>query len=373
MALAAKVARELNGRRAALARLTEGDVQNYLDAMTAVGGAAPLGLVAEEWAAARKVLGGSATLREAAEFFVRNRREETERVTVGSVVERLLDEKRTAGVHADYLANLTRTLRRFAGAFPVMIGDVRPEQVTAWLAGLGATGRTAANYRSWLVGLFRWARDNGILPADRRTAAECVRMARWGKRRVEPFRPAELERLLATAPTGLLAWFAIGGLAGLRPSEICRLRWEAFDWKRDLLKVSEDVAMKTRQQRRVPIEPALAVWLDVVRRPTGAVVAWPEKKMRRLATAHATAVGVRWRKNGLRVSYGSYLYARLHDEREVAARMGHDPATFWREYREDCDKDVAEAWFLVKPDSVISLNVSSAQKTEVLQTVAKLV
>lgn len=353
MARARSVAKLMDKGKANTLTLRAEDGASYAAAMRTLSGiGVPLSVAVEEYAAARRALGLRGSVLEAAEFFARSGPAERREVSVAAAVDEFLSEKRSDGVHPDYLANLTRTLRRLAREVGGRIGDVTPSAVKSWLAGLGAGGRTLANYRAWVVQLFRWARSNRMLPQDRQTAAESVRVAKWGKSRVEPFRPAELERLLTTAPEDCLAWFAFGAFAGLRPSEICRLRWEDVDWQRGVIRISEDVAMKTRQARRVPVEPALSKWLADVRVPTGKVTRWDEKKMRRICTMHAEAVGVRWRKNGLRVSHGSYLYARLKNEFQVAARMGHDPATFWREYREDCDDAVADAWFGLKREIV---------------------
>lgn len=346
MARAREVAKLLDRGRANLLTLRVEDGASYSAAMRTLAGiGVPLSVAVEEYAAARKRLGLRGSVLEAAEFFARSAPAERREVKVSEAVEGFLAEKRADGVHPDYLANLSRTLGRFAREVGGCLGDVTPGSVKGWLGTLEAKGRTLANYRAWVVQLFRWARANRMLAHDRQTAAEAVRLPKYGKARVEPFRPAELERLLTTAPRECVAWLALGAFAGLRPSEICRLRWEAFDWGRGVIRIGDEVAMKTRQARRVPIDPALAHWLRGVRLPTGKVTLWDEKKMRRVCTEHAADAGVKWRKNGLRVSHGSYLFAVLKNEFQVAARMGHDPATFWREYREDCDDAVAAAWF----------------------------
>lgn len=346
LARARVLAKLLNSRSAASASVSVEEVLSLRQAQEAVKGTGvPLAVAAAEWRAAREKLGAAGTLADAAELWRRQQAAGALNVTTAAAVERFLAEKRADGIHPKYFENLARSLGKFTAAVGGKLDDVTPEVLTRWLSETGATGRTLANYREWLVTFFRWSKANRILPQDRSTAAELVRRKKWAGRPAELFTPADLNTLLGCAPKRLLPWLAIGALGGLRPSEICRLNWEDVDWQRRVIVLRAEIVHKTRRAREVPVCDRLAKILFEWREHVGPVCDSTATKMARDAVKFAAGVGVRWRKNGLRASFGSYKFAECDDERRVAAMMGHDPRTFFREYRNYCGKNLAVEWF----------------------------
>jgi integrase len=91
-----------------------------------------------------------------------------------------------------------------------------------------------------------------------------MRPERANTAEIEFYTPKELADLLNAAEGNLQAMLAIGGLAGLRTTEILRLDWS------DVWRVPKHIEVsaqksKTRQRRLVEICPALAAWLKSYR------------------------------------------------------------------------------------------------------------
>ena len=72
--------------------------------------------------------------------------------------------------------------------------------------------------------------------------------------------PTEFARLLECASDEALPYWAIGGFAGLRSSELERLDWADVHLDSDLVEVKA-AKSKTASRRFVPIRPALKTWL----------------------------------------------------------------------------------------------------------------
>ena len=236
-------------------------------------------------------------------------------------------------------------LTRFAEAHDGTMAEVTPDQVTRHLDTLAVGARRRNNVRAHLVGLFRWARLQGLLP-DATTAPERVHPAKLTGAAVEVYTPAQFRALLAAAPEGWRLALAIGGLAGLRSEEIAGLRWEDLLPSRKLILVRAEIC-KTGRRRFVPICPALMAWIKASQ-PQEAEMVAPRERIDHLSTKLRRA-GVHWVKNGLRHSFGSYRCAIVKSAGQVALEMGNSETIVRRHYLEAQDARTAREWFAAGP------------------------
>ena len=87
---------------------------------------------------------------------------------------------------------------------------------------------------------------------------------------IDFYRVSELRTMLDLADADLRPYIALAGLAGLRREVILRLDW-ADVWRvKGKIEISARIA-KGRKRRLVDICPALALWLNLCRKPTGPV------------------------------------------------------------------------------------------------------
>jgi integrase len=265
-----------------------------------------------------------------------------------------IDSPKVSEAVPQYMAHLSKRkvqetrivasdLSKFATAHSMRMADVTPQQVEAYLSGLGVGARRHNNVRSAIVSFFRWARKLDLVP-DAMTAPERTHALPLDKKRVAIYTPTQFKALLSAAPEEWKLALAIGGMAGLRTEEIAGLRWEDIKLSRKLIEVRPEIC-KTGRRRLVPIQPALVTWIKYCLPNEGNMVMPSEgidplvKRLRRAKVA--------WVKNGLRHSYGSYRCAAVKSAGQVALEMGNSEAIVRAHYLEMVDARAARTWFQI--------------------------
>ena len=266
------------------------------------------------------------------------------------------DSPPTAEAARKYVLHLTerevqtRTIEadiaHFAAKHNGPVADVTAAQVKAHLDSLGVGPRRHNNVRAALVAFFGWARKQSFLP-DSMTAPQRTHALPVPKKRPPIYTPSEFRALLdAVAPEWRIP-LAICGLAGLRTCEAERLLWREVKLGKQLIEVLPENAKNTNRRRLVPIHPALMTWLrkadfapeDHVC-PQGVRIDNLAKRVKRK--------GVKWVKNGLRHSYGSYRCAVVKSAAQVALEMGNSEDTVRSNYLEYVERRAAGEWFKKK-------------------------
>src|SRR5207248_10933530 len=143
-------------------------------------------------------------------------------------------------------------------------------QVDAWLRELKGKHTTKNNLRRIFVTLFKWARDCGYLPQDRKTAPERAMTFNGPELAPAIFTPAELRKILDVCPANLLTHIVIGAFSGIRAAEIERLDWRDILFDRGYIEIKAAKA-KTKARRLVPLLPNLRAWLAPLRKSEGSV------------------------------------------------------------------------------------------------------
>jgi integrase len=305
----------------------------------------PLVSVVEEWVRTREKLGDT-PLMPAVEEYLRRSRGVTLGVKVPEIVVEFLAAKRGDGVSHRYVLQLKQTLTRFETAFPGPILEITAEQIDKWLRDAKVLPRTRNGYLTQLRVFFGFAKQHGYLSRKDATEPELLKKAKVGDTDSEVFTPDELQKLLTAAPVHLIPLLAIGGFAGLRAAEICRLNWGAVDLERKLIELRAGQA-KTASRRIIPVSDNLKAWLELVPERKGSVIA--DHDYFRQATALARKIGMRWPQNALRHSFISYRLAEVEDAAKVALEAGNSPAIIFKHYRELVTGDASAKWFAIMP------------------------
>jgi len=264
-------------------------------------------------------------------------------------------------VSPKYHANRAIQLRRFGAMFPnTDLCDINKQHVDAFFASLSAISPDARNrraavsaatrnhYRGSVRQFWQFAVRNDLLRADHGLdEADSMRQQRGDGAEIQFYVPAEFAALLKAASGPMRALIAVGGLAGLRTSELLKLDWA------DLRRVEGHVEVtaqksKTRQRRLVPICPALKQWLEQFKDCTGKIWIGHEITWQQNFVKVCEGAKVVRKPNGLRHSFCSYSYA-LHGEVETARSAGHSPAMLFRSYRGLATPADARRWFNTRP------------------------
>jgi integrase len=143
------------------------------------------------------------------------------------------------GVSAIYIRSATASLKRFTDAVSGNIADVTVADINRFLHGLKKLGPVSKNgIRRNIVTMFGFAKRNGYLHPDRKTAAEQSETFKEEETEIEIFTPEEMERLLLAAHARILPLIAIGGFAGIRSAEVARLEWQDIKWDRGHIEIA---------------------------------------------------------------------------------------------------------------------------------------
>ena len=266
-------------------------------------------------------------------------------VTVPRAVGELIALKKQDRVSGQYIASLTGILNRFSEAFPGEISQVTSAQIERWLREGDQSAVTRNNWLKRIKNLFTYAKRSGYLPKNEPTAPEALRPVREKDTDVGIFTPEAMRLLLEAAGAEVVPLLAIGGFAGLRVAEICRLDWSAVNLERRLIELRAGQA-KTASRRIVPVSDNLGGWLEPLDR-RGPVI--PSASILKQARTLARERGIEWPHNGLRHSYISYRIAEVKNAAQVALEAGNSPAIIFRHYRELVTEEEARAWFGIHP------------------------
>jgi integrase len=130
---------------------------------------------------------------------------------------------------------------------------VTGDQLVEWMAGHDWGPETLHSTRSALRGFYGWALDSGRTDRDPSRALRRIRLPQHLPR---PAGDATVDAALARADDKTRLMILLAALAGLRASEIARLRWDDLDG------AALVVRGKGGKLRRVPLHPELSNALD---------------------------------------------------------------------------------------------------------------
>jgi integrase len=262
-------------------------------------------------------------------------------------------EGQRAQVSPKYHYNRSIMLRRFASTFPGnAASDLAKEHLDAFiqtaLAGFSAKSRN--HHRAAVRQFLQWCVRKDYLSATHRLGeADAMRPERANNGEIHFYTPGEFRALLEAAEGPMRAMIAIGGLAGLRTTELLRLDWADVRRVKGHIEVTAGKA-KTRQRRLVEICPALAAWLQPFRTfTTGKLCTLHEITWQQHFVKLCEKAGVERKPNGLRHAFCTYHFAAHANENLTAQQAGNSPAMVHAHYKGLATKAEAEKWFVVKP------------------------
>ena len=327
--------------------------------------------------------------------------------TIAELVKKRLETMRREGCSANHLSGSKTRLNRFATQFAERkVAEIDRDEIDDFLAELSEFGAdTVRNYRTSLHALFEEGRKSRLCDAN--PVADSYR-PKTHEREIGIFTPAQASALLSQASDEFLPVLAISLFAGLRASEIQKLRWGDVDTVRRFIRVGG--LTKTKGSRRlVEMSENLALWLDSIPRldpgrprvhetkfgwrveywrdRTRKALSFPakdssdpksqaEEAARRLAaepsgfegllvrnTEHfedmrqelARAVSFPWSKNGLRHSFASYHLAFHQNAPLLAEQMGNSVEVVRRHYAELVHRQEAEIFWKIVPEASLSV------------------
>jgi integrase len=327
-------------------KLTGREKQIYVEAERAISGTGlPLHSVAHEFARAFDILGG-ANIVEAARYYKKHADTDLPQVTVTDAVEKFRAAKEAEGMSAVYLKAIRSVLGDFARHFICPVSSVQPDDLRQYLNAKRVGLVSKANRRRLLVTLFNFAKAQGWLRANEETAAEALGTYKIKRREVEIYTPSEMARLLNAADRDFIPYLVMIAFGGVRREELHKgLLWQSINFDRGYIIVPAAIA-KTNRKRKIVMSENLSAWLAPYRVKSGPIFA--QDPQRRIAKVVKVS-GVKWKRNALRHSFGSYRMEQTKNEGQVALEMGNSPQVVKDHYYEIVDEKAAREYWSIKP------------------------
>jgi integrase len=326
-------------------KLTGQERQIYVEAERAIAGTGlPLHSVAHEFARAFEILGG-AHIVEAARWYKKTVDVNLPQVSATEAVEKFSEAKQAEGMSAAYLSDIRVLLGDFARNFQSPLSSIQPDDLRQYLNGKRVGLVSKGNRRRLLVTLFNFAKAQGWLRANEETAADALGTYKAKQREVEIYTPAEMARLLHAAEPDFVPYIALLAFGGVRREELRRLTWQSIDFDRGTIIVPA-AAAKTGRKRKIVMHENLLQWLAPFRVKSGPIFnIHPQGRIKKVVKAS----GVKWKRNALRHSFGSYRMEMTKNEGQVALEMGNSPQVVKNHYFEIVDERAAKDYWSIKP------------------------
>jgi integrase len=240
--------------------------------------------------------------------------------------------------------------KAFGKAFRGPAGEIEAAALRRWIKARSTNGNTQAMYYRYCKMFFGYLFANRLIPHDPVTAVPTPK-TKPGR---EILTPAQMTALLELEMADYLrALLLLGGFAGLRTEEVCRMRWENIDHKTKQIHVPPDAikqAVGGFDQRIVDFTEPLTRRAKFFRGKTGNIIPVAKETLhahrRRMAAPVLGPDG--WPDNCLRHSFATYHLARCKSAPLTAFQMGHtSPAMVQRVYAVPAALADWRAWWAI--------------------------
>ena len=302
---------------------------------------------------AREVLRGMASLREAAEFYVRHHAAEAGSCTVDELLKQYVHAKEASNRREWHIKTIGYRIGRFAQDFGSRkVCDITSAQVERWLdsyrtsRGKPLSPVSRNNFLTYLNGFFNFAIKHnaaGVNPIEK------IDRARYDRGEIAILTPEQVRVLLFAArkhTPELVPYLAIAVFAGVRPNELRRLDWDHVNFELRYIHITSTAA-KGRSERYIDMEDVLVSWLDPWRGESGPMCPQDTYTFTRLFNKARREAGLKsgWANDVLRHTYASYHVARYERKDRTALMMGHSVKMLDKHYRKPLHRShVAEFW-----------------------------
>ena len=303
-------------------------------------------------------------LTQCAKFYVQHHDRRAKAPKFGELMGQFIDLKDKAKKSAKYLKGLRNLHNRLPKDFAeTNIVDLAGQDIEHAIDQM-TDGDTA---KESIFTRFR-AVLNYAIKAEFLEKNPCIQVFRWDRKptkEVELYTPDEARSLFSACKdyedgkdrkcSECAVPFAFLAFAGIRPTELERLKWGNVRLENKHIRIGASVS-KTNHTRNIPINDTLAAWIETVPvdEREGSIIPsrWKQKATR--VRKEAKLDGRRL-QDALRHSYGSYLLVMgdsENDRYKLHSAMGHQHAeTFYNHYHNATTREVAEKFWRILPES----------------------
>jgi len=287
----------------------------------------------------------------------------TSTATVEDVAEAYMASLEKGGCGLRHRDTVKSHLKKFKAAFQTTIGAIQVSELDTYLS-LIENRKSRLNHRITISALFRFAQRKNFLPVGL-TEAEKTERPQIDSPEPDILSVGEMRVMLEFCDDRKLAVFLLlGGFAGIRSTEIQRMKWS--DIHDDYITLGANIT-KTNRRRIAEVPENLAEWLALFRPAEDGPVSYTEardhylyRRVRRLSLKS----GIPWRPNALRHTFVS-CHLELHrDPPRTCKTTGHSLAVLERHYLKLVSPDAAGQWFNLRPSNTSTPRLSNLSEEQ---------
>jgi len=303
---------------------------------------------------------------EAARSHLRSELARTKSCSFSELMTEFIESKEQEQLSGDYLKQIRRTETVFAEEFgAVRACDLTTKMIRHGLSGFDEKLATYSAHLRVLKAALNFGIQHDYLATN---PAEKIKHPKQAPREVKILSNDQVKALLDSAlakDPEMLAFFAVGIFAGLRPTELHALEWRDINFGRGEIFVRHrDANAKERVGRSVPIQPNLKKWLKAVQGSKGS--ATPQFNFRKRFEATRRAADARlkeqklqkqatladkWDADCMRHSAASNWDALTGNLAQTALWLGHTEQVHRKHYYHPVIKKESEEFWAIAPSA----------------------
>ena len=303
------------------------------------------------------IVNGTASLCDAASFFIQQHGAPSDSCTVNELFEDYRCAKQKMNCREWHLRTINYRIGKFAETFgTARVSEILSHEIEKWLDGYKSNRKkplspvSRNNFLAYLTAFFNFAVKKGYRTSN---PVEKIDRTRLDRPEIAILTPDEVRRLLFAArhhEPKLVPYLAIAVFAGVRPAELQRLTWDRVNFDLKYIHIT-GAAAKVRGERYVDMENVLVEWLKPYWQKHGPLCPQDTYTFAKLFNKVRERADLKdsWKPDVLRHTYASYHVAKYEWKDRTAMMMGNSVKMLDRHYRKPLHRNHVEEFWNMLP------------------------
>jgi integrase len=296
-----------------------------------------------------------ATLVEAAEAFVAQRKRDENPVYVSTIAEAVKSQYRSKlanrEVSKGHFDGICKSLRFLVNAFgSVNAKTLTGAEIKEYIA-QNSDWKTVTKHGQFIGWNTAFKAAVELRFIDRNPLDGISNFRVTDKSEVTIIPTDKIKDLIANAPERARAGLVLKLFTGIRTAEVCRLDWSAISLDRGSILIDAKIS-KTRKTRRIALDGLLSgvvEWLRPYAKAEGLVYGQTASTFAKDVKASAAMIGYQLSENTARHSFCSRHYVAGKNETATVQITGHSVKMLVNNYTHDVSPEDAAAFFALRP------------------------